>query len=672
MDATPPAGHASRTAPDPAVDGVARRPAPRLTALVAAAFLLPAAILGVASWITWTAIWDEADRELLHASEMLAEYAHRVIDGHARIAGRLVEGLEGADLDVIGVAEAELQDRIARFVADLPLVRGTLLFDADGRIVLRTGEARTAPRRFLPMPSGDETIHLSAAYIEEGTRRLSLAIGRQRPEGDGMVAIVLDVERLARGLARSRALSGETVALLRSDGEILARDPGFVAPLPRLGPDLPVMRAFAGGVAQARVRGVRPQDSVPVETAFSRLAGMPNLGTAIARPRAVLMTAWRQRLIPLFAVGLPALVGLVALALLVRRQQGTLHEALASLEQRVEERTVSLREGEERLRLAVEAGRIGTWETELATGITSRSPRAREIFGFDPDEVATPLEDWGARIHPADRGRVLALYERVAAGSLSAYAETYRFLRPDGGWRWLESTAAIVRRAPGTGRPLRLAGTVQDVTERHEAEERRDLLTQEVNHRARNTLAIVQAILRLTRAPTPAEYARLVEGRVAALARAQSLLAAERWTGAPFVTLLTDEIAPFGSAEAGPDARFRLDGPPFRARAEAVQPLGMVFHELATNAVKHGALSVPEGRVCVTWRIDEAAGLLVIRWAEDGGPSPGFPKHRGVGSRVIEATVTGQLGGTVERRWPDEGLVCDIALPLARTRAGVA
>jgi two-component sensor histidine kinase len=107
-------------------------------------------------------------------------------------------------------------------------------------------------------------------------------------------------------------------------------------------------------------------------------------------------------------------------------------------------------------------------------------------------------------------------------------------------------------------------------------------------------------------------------------------------------------------------------------RAEAVQPLGMVFHELATNAVKHGALSVREGRVAVTWRIDAAAGLLLIRWAEEGGPSPGFPKHRGVGSRVIEATVTGQLGGTVERRWPAEGLVCDIALPLARTRAGLA
>jgi two-component sensor histidine kinase len=194
-----------------------------------------------------------------------------------------------------------------------------------------------------------------------------------------------------------------------------------------------------------------------------------------------------------------------------------------------------------------------------------------------------------------------------------------------------------------------------------------------VNHRARNTLAIVQAILRLTRAEDAAGYARLIEGRISALARAQSLLAAERWTGAPLGTLLAEDLAPFGAAEESPGAagaRFALDGPPLRLRAEVVQPLGMVVHELATNAAKHGALSAPAGRVAVTWQADEQAGLLRIRWAETGGPPPAFPMTRGVGSRVIEATITGQLGGSVERRWPAEGLACDIALPLARMRAG--
>jgi two-component sensor histidine kinase len=96
----------------------------------------------------------------------------------------------------------------------------------------------------------------------------------------------------------------------------------------------------------------------------------------------------------------------------------------------------------------------------------------------------------------------------------------------------------------------------------------------------------------------------------------------------------------------------------------------MVVHELGTNAAKHGALSKPEGRVAVSWRTDEQSGVLHLRWAETGGPAPSFPMPRGVGSRVIEATITGQLGGSVERRWPAEGLVCDLALPLARMRAG--
>jgi PAS domain S-box-containing protein len=349
-----------------------------------------------------------------------------------------------------------------------------------------------------------------------------------------------------------------------------------------------------------------------------------------------------------------------------------LEATLAGLEARVAERTASLREGEERLRLAIDAGRFGTWETDLATGMTTRSERSQDILGLPADAPDAPISEWEARIHPTDRGRVRAAWDQVATGRVPSYRIEYRFQRPDGAWRWLESNAAVVRRDPASGLPLRLAGTNRDITERREAEDRRDLLTKEVNHRARNTLAIVQAILRLTRAEDAAGYARLIEGRIAALARAQSLLAAERWTGAPLGTLLSEELAPFGGAEEGAatGARFGLEGPPLRLRAEVVQPLGMVVHELATNAAKHGALSTPAGRVAVSWEADEQSGLLRIRWAETGGPAPVFPQSRGVGSRVIEATVTGQLGGSVERRWPEAGLVCDIALPLARMRAG--
>jgi PAS domain S-box-containing protein len=338
----------------------------------------------------------------------------------------------------------------------------------------------------------------------------------------------------------------------------------------------------------------------------------------------------------------------------------------------VAERTASLREEQERLRLAIEAGRFSTWEADLRAGTTTRAGRSLETLGLPADSPPSAFAEWHERIHPADRDAVRAAWDDVVAGRQPGYRIEYRFRRPDGAWRWIESTAAVVRHDAATGAPLRLAGTNRDITDRREEEERRDLLTREVNHRARNTLAIVQAILRLTRAEDAAGYARLIEGRIAALARAQSLLAAERWTGAPLGTLLTEELAPFGGTGEGAATRFVLGGPPLRLRAEAVQPLGMVMHELATNAAKHGALSVPGGRVEVSWQADEAAGLLRIRWAETGGPAPRFPQTRGVGSRVIEATAAGQLGGRVQRRWPESGLVCDLALPLATMRAGPA
>ncbi len=114
----------------------------------------------------------------------------------------------------------------------------------------------------------------------------------------------------------------------------------------------------------------------------------------------------------------------------------------------------------------------------------------------------------------------------------------------------------------------------------------------------------------------------------------------------------------------------RLGGPEVTLAAPAVQPLSMALHELATNAVKYGALSAAEGRVSITWTLDGAAGLLRLRWAETGGPAlAGAPPRRGFGSRVLEATIRDQLGGWVKRDWSGRGLVCHIALPAARAVA---
>lgn len=649
-----------------------RRDGWRLWILLVAALLLPAAILGTGAWGAWHLTWTETERDLVRGATVNADYIERNFQSLARTAGRIA-ALSGEAEH----APAAMRDALRRDMLDMvheqPLVGAVAVLDAAGQplhhVAVPGGRADAADP-----PGGDIVaalartvpgrIAVGSAYRRQDA--VQFAIGVRGADGRAVV-FVLDAAEIGVGVGRHTDSASDLVLLLRDDGEILARRPGFTEPPPRLGAERPLMRALADGAAHGAIMGMASNDGHPVAVAYQRVMAIPELVVTTGRRRAEVVERWRQVMVPLLLVGAPAVLALMGLAVVVRRQQDALEAALEGLEQRVAERTDSLREGEERLRLAVEAGELGTWETDLRSGLSTRSPRAIEIMGLPADCAASPVAEWTARIHPADRRRVLDLWDRLVTGRDRVYRTEYRFQRPDGTWRWLESSGTVVRDDHRTGAPLRLAGTLQDITERRETEERRELLTQEVNHRARNTLAIVQAILRLTRAATPDEFARLVEGRIAALARAQSLLAAERWAGASLVTLITDELAPFGGVR---DGRITLNGPPFRIRAEAVQALGMVFHELATNAAKHGALSVPDGRVAVAWIVDQGEGALHVRWTETGGPAPGLPTRRGVGSRVIEATVTGQLGGSVDRRWPEEGLICDIVLPLDQTRAG--
>ncbi|WBV44889.1 HWE histidine kinase domain-containing protein [Pseudoroseomonas cervicalis] len=210
------------------------------------------------------------------------------------------------------------------------------------------------------------------------------------------------------------------------------------------------------------------------------------------------------------------------------------------------------------------------------------------------------------------------------------------------------------------------------------SEARQRLLAREVDHRCKNALAVVQAALRLTPRHDPAAYAAAVEGRVAALARVQTLLAEDRWRGASLSALLRAELAPFVALDGdayGP--RAELQGPPVLLPPAAAQPLAMAMHELATNALKHGALSQPGGRVLVEWRCTARDGLagdtLALRWRELGGPrAKGPPQRRGFGSRVLVSVVRGQLGGQLTLSWPASGLVCDLEIPLQAERRPLA
>jgi two-component sensor histidine kinase/CheY-like chemotaxis protein len=196
---------------------------------------------------------------------------------------------------------------------------------------------------------------------------------------------------------------------------------------------------------------------------------------------------------------------------------------------------------------------------------------------------------------------------------------------------------------------------------KREAEEHLVLLLREVDHRAKNALAVALSLIRLApRNVTPAAFAAAAEGRITAMARAHALLARGAWTGAELQALAESELP----AHLG---QVRLAGPPARLSAEAVQPVAMLLHELATNAVKHGALSVPGGEVHIGWEFLPADQALRLRWTESGGPAlAGPPGRRSFGLRLVTQLAERQLGARLTLDWAPAGLRATLTLPAAR------
>jgi two-component sensor histidine kinase len=328
----------------------------------------------------------------------------------------------------------------------------------------------------------------------------------------------------------------------------------------------------------------------------------------------------------------------------------------------------ALAEREARLRLTVEAGNLATWEYDV---VQDQGARAGWPGGtvLSPGASGFRFADWLRQLHPDDRNILRTAFQEMTEGAQTRFSAEFRVRRrpPAEGWAWVSSSGAVVDRDAATGAPLRIAGISRDVSERREAEARRLLLAREVDHRAKNLLAVVQSVLRLTPRDRPEEFAAAVERRVAALARAHTLLAEGGWAAADLGAVAARELGglPAGTA--------RLEGPPAALVASAVQPVAMALHELATNACKHGALSRPEGRVTLRWRLDPDSGTLRLTWTESGGPGVSAPPvRRGFGSRMIEATLEGQLRGSLALHWHPGGLRAEIALPAARVLAADA
>jgi two-component sensor histidine kinase/DNA-binding response OmpR family regulator len=343
------------------------------------------------------------------------------------------------------------------------------------------------------------------------------------------------------------------------------------------------------------------------------------------------------------------------------RKSRQLERLNRELERRVSERTAeletstaSLVQSEQLRSLALAAGEMGSWHWDAASNECIWDDGQQRIFGVDAGFDPT-VQSVRALLHPEDLRRLERAVETIARTG-DPYHTEFRIRRADGEERWCSGTA--VGQFNSAGRLVRLSGVTVDVTARKEAEARQALLTREVDHRARNALAVVQSIVRLTRADSTEAYVAAIDGRIGALARTHVLLSKARWEGAELAGLIEEEMAPY---EAAVGERISTSGGKVVLQPGTAQVLALVVHELATNSAKYGALSRDAGKVALAW--DQSPEALVLTWTERGGPAARTPSVRGFGTRVIKAMIERQLGGTVEFDWRAEGLHFRMTLP---------
>ena len=650
--------------------------------LIILALLLPALMLGLTLVIAWRAAWRNAEDHVRQAAEAAAEYSDRVIASHVMVADRIADAVEGLPEDSIRSSEAAWHIRLQSYLARTGLALDAKLIGADGAIL--AAAAASPPPNFnfavreqvtaLQGRAPDAT-WVSRAYPTAVGDRKYFSISRRRIGDDvGTVVVSIDRDKFGVGLARLMAGGREVIAILRADGEVLARHPPLPGLAPPLPPDGPMRRAMAAGLHQGVLTGRLPVTGQEVVIGFRRLEGHEGLYAAVVLPYDSIVQDWFNAARGLWLYGVPAMLALMALAWRVARQHKALLQAAAQLERRVMERSAALADEGQRLALALEAADLGAWEIDVRFGDVRRSTRLREIYGEALDGPTMSRAAWSARVHPEDRVRNDAQRDRLLRGEIDQLQTEYRYQRPDGVWVWLEALGRVVRRDPDTGQAQIFAGVTRDITARKEAEARRDLMLRELDHRAKNILALVQSILQLTAQDDPARFASDVIARIAALSRAQALLSAHGWSGADLRGLLVGELAPFAAPEvSGSDGpSFALAGPPVWLAAQAVQPMILVVHELVSNACRFGALRSPRGRVSLHWQLDRGAGLLRLVWEESGGPAVEPPTAWGVGGKLIRASVQVQLGGHFAQSWRPEGFGCTIDVPLSNTLAEAA
>lgn len=303
------------------------------------------------------------------------------------------------------------------------------------------------------------------------------------------------------------------------------------------------------------------------------------------------------------------------------------------------------------LELALEAAGLGEFQLDLIRDVFVVSPRMAAITGNPAGEhPAKGGAAFDVHVHPDDLLELRRFREAGLGSAATTYAAEFRHTRPDDGRLiWLRVAGVITR--DESGRPTCLTGIVQDVTERRREEEERQHLMAELDHRVKNVLAAVQALAQQTAKRTTSldSFLQNFGGRLKAMAAANELLTAARWRGAAIDHLASAELGALAPGQTG------WTGPELFLTPRAANALALAFHELATNAVKFGALSTETGRVDVRWKRTPDGGFE-LNWNENGGPRVSPPAKLGFGSTLLEQVTGRELNGDAEVEFHPGGL----------------
>ena len=640
----------------------------------------------------------EIARQALNLARLAAAQQDQVIEGARHLLAAAAQFPEVQSLDAKGCGE-----RIADLLKHFPTVTGMGAVAPDGV-------------RFCSGGRGEPEASIAdRAYFQEAVRRRSLSIsGMIIGGGDGqprlefaypalddarevraVVVLTYRLERVTESLLSTRLPDGATISLVDGGGLLLARAP----PAPEWIGRVVREPAFTQAMLDGR-EGVREAvgiDGLERLHGYAPLLTSADLFAVVGLPwRAAFGEAdrmfWRGVIVTTLSFVVAALVALLIGEYWFRRPLDALEQAVGRIESgdlsararldrpsspelrrlatsfngmagSLEERQAALQASEARLQAVVDTAADGIVTIDRQGIIQSVNPEAQRLFGYGRDDLLG--QNVRMLMPAADRERhdgYLARYLRTGEARIIGVGRE-----------------VIGRREDGSPLPLSLSigefsldgerfftGIVRDITERKRFEERQRLLVAEIDHRAKNLLATIQAMALLTRsdARSVRDYAETLIGRLQAMARAHDLLARDKWEGARLHDLIAGEFAAYVGSDG--DA-LALSGEDLLLSPRAAQTLSLVFHELTTNAAKYGALSVPHGRVSIRSSIERAptGDSLLLTWAESGGPEVATPDRSGFGTVVIQRSLGHDLDGSAILEFDRAGLRCDIRVPLS-------